>query len=70
MDRLIVLSPNFPDVCKELTSLSSKIVQSLILMGNQWPSSLRDVLATLTTLLLTYPGSCGNTSNQVTEDHV
>ena len=65
MDRLVALSPNFPDVSKVLSSVSVKVVQSLILIGNRHPGCLHDVLACLSTLLATYPGACGSVASQV-----
>jgi len=48
-----------------LSSVSVKVVQSLILIGNRHPGCLYDVLACLSTLLATYPGACGSVASQV-----
>ena len=58
-------APEFPEISKQVTTLVSPTIESMLQMIEKYPLLINDVVQTIRTFFKQYPGSCGPVISKV-----
>ena len=62
---LVQRAPQHPEISKQLTSVISSVVESILKVQEKLPSLADDCVSTIVSIFKQYPGSCGSTRGRV-----